>query len=806
MKTNLQLPTSNFQLPAIALILATFIALGLVYILVTPIFESPDEIYHYFFIKYLADGKGLPVQSSEGPGLWEQEGSQPPLYYLMGALATFWIDTSDAEDLLWRNPQANIGTPLDPGNKNVIVHTQRESFPYRGATLAVHFVRLLSVLLGAGTVFLTYKLALEIFPDHEHLALGAAAINAFIPQFLFINGSVNNDNLVTFLSSLALLLLMRNIQYPISNTHRILDIRYWVLLGFVLGLACLSKLSGLGLLILTAIILIVEAYRRRSPRPLVGGVIILALVMVVAGWWYARNWTLYGDPTGLNMMLEVVGRGSPPSSLPELWGEFRGLRMSFWALFGWFSILVAPAAYAILDVVSLLALVGLAIWFVRRRWLPVSKYDNESKGFNEFGPTDSVNPLNSLSYWARNLFSHTQREDYRFALEPLMVLILWPAIVFLGLVRWTWTTPGTQGRLLFPAISALCILLMLGLSQLVPGRYTKTLVTVISLAMFVFAALCPFLYIGPAYARPPIISPDEIPPGVIQLNADLEGKIQLLGYRLDREKACTEHSRSIKPGETLGITFYWQGLVEMREDYYLFIHLLGRGGELVGHEDSYHGWGSYPTSLWKPGEIVADTYRLPISEDALTPSLIRVDVGLYNPTTKQGMTIFDQEGQPIGSGIVIGQLKMPPRKHQEFAIDNRLDFNLANKVALIGYKVDKAELGPGEQIHLTLYWRAGREMGADYTVFTHLIDEEGNIWGQMDSQPVEGDYPTSFWDIGEVIEDEYILAIREDAPAGAYRLEVGMYELETGLRLPVLGDDGEVKDNRILLPLSIQIF
>jgi hypothetical protein len=75
----------------------------------------------------------------------------------------------------------------------------------------------------------------------------------------------------------------------------------------------------------------------------------------------------------------------------------------------------------------------------------------------------------------------------------------------------------------------------------------------------------------------------------------------------------------------------------------------------------------------------------------------------------------------------------------------------------------------------------------------------------MDSQPLEGDYPTSFWDIGEVIEDEYILAINEDAPTGLYRLEVGMYELATRQRLAVLGDDGAVKDNRILLPLSITV-
>jgi len=710
MNTNLQSPISNIQYPAIALILVTFIVLGTTYSLVTPIFEAPDEIYHYFFIKHLADGKGLPVQDPENPGLWEQEGSQPPLYYLIGALATFWSDTSDAEDLLWYNPQRNVGRPQDPGNKNVIVHTQRESFPFQGTALAVHLIRLLSVLLGAGTVFLTYRLALEIFPDHKHRAVGAAAINAFIPQFLFISGTVNNDNLVVFLSSLALLLLMRNIQYPISNTHRILGIRYWVLLGFVLGLACLSKLSGLGLLILTAIIVIVETCRHRSLKPLVGGMIILALALAVAGWWYVRNWTLYGDPTGLNMMLAVVGRRSLSPSLSGLWGEFRGLRMSFWALFGWFSILVAPAAYAIL------------------------------------------------------------------------VLILWLAIVFLGLVRWTWTTPGSQGRLLFPAISAISILLMLGLSQFVPRRHTNILVSAVSLAMFAFAALCPFLYTGPAYARPPIVSPDEVPAGVVH---DFGEKIRLLGFQLDRER--------VRPNETLGITFYWQGLVEMEKDYYLFIHLLGRRGQLVGHEDTYHGWGTYPTSLWKPGEIIADTYRLPISEDALAPSLIRVDVGLYDPPTGSQL-------QP--QSVVIGQLKMIPKEHQtsNFKVQS---FNLANKVSLIGYKVDKAELRPGEEIRLTLYWRAEAEMGADYTVFTHLIDEQSNIWGQMDSQPLEGDYPTSFWDIGEIIEDEYTLAIHEDAPTGLCRLEVGMYELATGNRLPILDEAGEVKDTRILLPLSI---
>ena len=80
----------------ISLILALFVALGVIYSVVTPIFEASDELWHYPFVKHLADGNGLPVQDANADQPWRQEGSQPPLYYALSALATFWIDTDDA--------------------------------------------------------------------------------------------------------------------------------------------------------------------------------------------------------------------------------------------------------------------------------------------------------------------------------------------------------------------------------------------------------------------------------------------------------------------------------------------------------------------------------------------------------------------------------------------------------------------------------------------------------------------------------------------------------------------------------------
>jgi hypothetical protein len=77
---------------AIALILIGFIILGTVYSVVTPLFEASDELWHYPFIQHLADGG----------------------------------------EVRWLNPHADIGVETADRNLNMVVHSERENFPYRG--------------------------------------------------------------------------------------------------------------------------------------------------------------------------------------------------------------------------------------------------------------------------------------------------------------------------------------------------------------------------------------------------------------------------------------------------------------------------------------------------------------------------------------------------------------------------------------------------------------------------------------------------------------------------------------------------
>ena len=80
-----------------------FSILASIYSIVTPIFESPDELWHYPFVWRLARTWELPVQDPANPQLWRQEGGQAPLYYALGALLTGYIPTGNLRRLSCRS-------------------------------------------------------------------------------------------------------------------------------------------------------------------------------------------------------------------------------------------------------------------------------------------------------------------------------------------------------------------------------------------------------------------------------------------------------------------------------------------------------------------------------------------------------------------------------------------------------------------------------------------------------------------------------------------------------------------------------
>ena len=142
-----------------------------------------------------------------------------------------------------------------------------------------------------------------------------------------------------------------------------------------------------------------------------------------------------------------------------------------------------------------------------------------------------------------------------------------------------------------------------------------------------------------------------------------------------------------------------------------------------------------------------------------------------------------------------------------------LDVRLGKDIRLVGYvvrddlgqAVDKVEIGPEEQIRLTLYWQASASVGEDYVVFVHLLDGMGWLRGQQDNQPRRGTFPTKAWVPGELVVDTYQVPVAADAPPGDYAVEIGMYRPVDGTRLTVSGADGEPEQRRVLLQNRVRV-
>ena len=171
-----QVPKPSSPSTWLSAILALHIALGIWYSFVNPLFEAGDERWHYPYVKALADGHGLAVQP-ENPVVynWRQQGSQPPLYYLLAAGLTAWIDTGPPRSVVPENPHAIVGQPHASGNKNMALARPAPQGPEWGVVLAAHLIRVATVLIGAVTVWATYLYVRQILPvASPWLALVAA--------------------------------------------------------------------------------------------------------------------------------------------------------------------------------------------------------------------------------------------------------------------------------------------------------------------------------------------------------------------------------------------------------------------------------------------------------------------------------------------------------------------------------------------------------------------------------------------------------------------------------------------------------
>lgn len=592
---------SRFIIPSrqifILYILCIYVALGVFYSTIIPLGEAPDEAPHFTVVRYILREGSLPV----GPE--EHEGFQPPLYYLLGALTTFWIDT----DGFYIKANADFSLTNEAAPKNLLLHTTAESFPYRGWALAWHLIRLLSIAMGAVTVWATYRLARMAIPEHQEIAWGAASFTAFTPGFIFISSIVNNDNLATMLSSLILL----KITMILMDSRRA-SVRDFLLLGLLLGFGVLAKSS----LMVFALAILATAWivaHRQSPNlsNTIGPGMLLSLSTLllgfaVSGWWFLRNRSLYGDPLGWGLILKANALREGPLSWADWLHVWTGLYRSHWL--AWIGIELDQAVYLVLGLVVLIAVAG----------------------------------------FLRLLISCQQLSSKTAVL--LLVLGGHTGLVVVSHMRWTTVVQGTgQARLLYPALSALVFFFFLGLMQWWPRQRYTLLAGLVGSGMFLLALIAPFRYIMPTYAPPPILTLADLPASYNPLYLDFDGKIRLVGYELN--------ARRTQAGGNLRLDLYWQALRDLDQDYWLLIQLLDQEGQFLMYKDGCPSGGRYTTDFWRSGNVIPSRHFLEIPTYAQA-GLYSLELRIHPFGRNDGLPIFDRDGEFWGDQISVAEIEI----------------------------------------------------------------------------------------------------------------------------------------------------
>ncbi|NLF00675.1 MAG: phospholipid carrier-dependent glycosyltransferase, partial [Anaerolineales bacterium] len=592
-------------LPAhgLLLALALYAPLAVAYGLVTPIYEGPDEIGHVLFARDIAEGRGLPVQSAEYAAAHAcgQEASQAPLYYALnaGVVRLLGLSLSEVPNRPEDNPFSTCGQPEAGHNIAGYRHDlQRESFPYKGeAARAIHMMRLFSALLGMVTVAAVYATTRLAFPGVPRAAFMAAVFVALNPQFAFMGGVVNNDNLVNCLTSLALALTLYGLRRGFTWW-------YVLALGAVCGLATLAKMGGLMTLAFAGLALLVALWRRPA-RLVAYGALLGSSFAVVAGWWFIRNWTLYGDPTGMSAMLAAYGGrdGGWPAHLllPELVATAR----SYWGSFAC-DLQFPDAVYWGFGLLTVVAVAG---------WLPgwkiVSRQHRVTAG----------------------------------------LLAVWLGMVVVSWVRWNQITYAPLGRLWFQASAASGALVGYGLAQWT--KRARWLPAVLAAAMWIVALTGVVGVVRPAFALPDRHPAHASPaPDVLISQAHFDDQIRVRGYSLS--------TRSLELGETLAVDLFLEAMQPIPEDYAMALQLVspveGDQSTLLNF-NTLPGSGNYPTLFWQPGEVIVDRYRLRMPEDVQRTQAWRLMLVFYRLSDGYRLPVVI-DGQPAGEMLGLGLIRV----------------------------------------------------------------------------------------------------------------------------------------------------
>jgi hypothetical protein len=273
-------------LPAVALLAAC--AAWLVIFFDTfvrmPVEIGFDARHHALYVDMLRTTGAVPV-ATDGWSVYH-----PPLFYALAALCQ-WI---------------------------------AESLAGPGREAADFGLKLLPFLAGLANVWVAAELCRRLFPEDSGKRFVTAVFAAVLPMNLYAAAYFSNETFHTLLAGLAVLACVDLLLAARSSQRRVF------VLGLLVGLALLTKYTALivGAVGIFFVVCKLAAVERAAPARVAAlAALFAAPPLLLAGWFYARNFLLFGDP--------LIGNwGNMPGPTQKWWQQPGFHTAAFYLSFG----------------------------------------------------------------------------------------------------------------------------------------------------------------------------------------------------------------------------------------------------------------------------------------------------------------------------------------------------------------------------------------------------------------------------------------------------------------------------------------
>lgn len=599
----------------LAVVLMGYLLLVLAFSQITPFNKGPDEGYHLEYITFIKQQGRLPISYDERAQITRAD--FPPLYHLLVSLLSAGVDVSGPPHIkiFWDSFRYRA---MDHQADSIwYIQTEDYQWPYFGPFLVWQIGRWLSIALSLGTIVVVYLTLKETPLGQIPLApLAGAGLLAFIPQYIFLSASLNDDNLLGLVAALYFWALVKAINRP----------RRWmpfVAMGLLIGVSLTVKYTLVIIPLELALVCWLLAQKLNQGwgwivRRLL---VVAALALLCAGWWFGWNlWFLntvdeHGWLVGL---LNPLLAGGADTTLNRLSGFVSGGQVGLTDL---------PGDTRVGSWWRWVQLTAITFWGVGvGDVLPGWPY-----AYLMVGLLAAVAGYGLGRVWQRNP-----------AARPWLGLMLLHVVIFLVLpvVRFELTRRlgvAAQGRhILIPAAPAVAGLLVWGVAAMTSPRWHRTAFAAMITTLVIWS-LAHLYWLQRLTASPlPLRTAPQAATWLARpAQATFDESLELVSFQIDPQPAQGR----------LSVELAWQTLAAVSQNYRLLVNLVDAQGRVVSHWTGYNGQGRLPTLAWEAGDVIFDRLALPLPN--LPPGEYQVQaqlLGRDGPLPVSGSNLLELAG------------------------------------------------------------------------------------------------------------------------------------------------------------------